>query len=117
MHSPSQGSRAPRLINFDDFNLTGSGIVDPPSQREEELRSEPVGFVDPFLYGPREFGFGPISHTPEWGEKSVFVAPVEMASATNNGYLDSHLGKDGAIPNLSWEPCDFHNFAGSSNDF
>ena len=102
MYSPSQGSRSPRLVDFDDLKMTGSGMVDPHLHREEELRSKTVGFVDTFLYGPRKFSSGPILHTLKWGGRSVLVAPVEVASAPKNGYLASHLGKDGAILKLFW---------------
>ena len=77
---------------------------------EMDLRSEPAGFVDPFLFGPREYGSGLTSQIPEWGVNSVMVALVEVAGAPNNGYLASHLGKEGSIPKFSGEPCDFDNF-------
>ena len=106
--SPGQKEKPLRLIQFDDYKLTGSGMVNLPLHREEG--SEPAGFVDPFLFGPREFGSGPTSQTPEWGVNSVMVAPIEVAGAPNNGLLASHLGKDGSIPKFSGEPCDFDNF-------
>ena len=107
--NPGQRNNPLRLVQFDDFKLTGGGMVSPPLHREVE-RSEPAGFVDPFLFGPREFGSGPTSHIPEWGVNSVMVAPIEVAGAPNNSFLASHLGKDGSIPKFSGEPCDFDNF-------
>ena len=41
--NPGQRNKPLRLVQFDDFKLTESGMVDPPLYREMDLRSEPQG--------------------------------------------------------------------------
>ena len=82
-----------------------------------ERCSELEGLVDPFLYGQVECSSRPVSHAPERGQNEILVAPVDASTTPSNGYLASHLGKDGSIPKFSGEPWEFDNFRWEFNRF